>query len=42
MLPKGNELFKAIEDMNLVILPTREPTYWPSDNKKIPDLLDFG
>ena len=21
---------------------TGEPTYWPSDNRKVPDLLDFG
>jgi len=28
-------LLKAIETMNLA-------TYWPSDNKKIPDLLDFS
>jgi len=39
ILPKGHELFKAVEDMNLA---TGELTYWPSDDKKIPDLLDFG
>jgi hypothetical protein len=41
-LPKGRELFKAIEDMNLAILSTGKPAYWPSDNKKTPDLVDFG
>jgi hypothetical protein len=42
ILPKGRELFKAIEDMNLVILSTEDLVYWPSDNKKTPDLLDFS
>jgi len=28
--------------MNLATHSTEELTYWPSDNKKIPDLLDFG
>jgi len=28
--------------MNLSIVSTSEPTYWPTDSKKIPDLLDFG
>jgi len=41
ILPKGRELLKAIEAMNLAILSTGEPTYWPSDNKKISD-LDFS
>jgi len=39
--PKGGELFKLIEDVNLTILSTRGSTYWPSENKKIPDLLNF-
>jgi len=42
ILLKGHELLKAIEAMNLATLSTRESTYWPSDNKKILDLLDFG
>ncbi|KAH0948040.1 hypothetical protein HN011_002119, partial [Eciton burchellii] len=33
---------KAIEAMNLAILSTREPTYWPYGNKEISDLLGFG
>jgi len=28
--------------MNLSTVSTGEPTYWPTDSKKIPDLLDFG
>jgi len=31
-----------MEAINLAILSTGEPTYWPSDNKKMHDLLDFG
>jgi len=38
----GRELLKAIDAMNLTIVSTREPTYRPSDSKKIPKLLDFG
>jgi hypothetical protein len=26
---------------NLKHLPTGEPTYWPSDRNKLPDLVDF-
>jgi len=36
------KIVKAIEAMNLEILSTEESIYWPSDNKKILDLLDFG
>jgi len=39
ILPEGREL--AIEAMNLATLSTGEPTYWPSDNEKTPDLQDF-
>jgi len=43
ILPKKlNELFNAIEDMNLAIMSTGKLTYWSSDNKRILDLLDFG
>jgi hypothetical protein len=28
--------------MNLTTLLTGKPTYWPSDDEKILDLLDFG
>jgi len=31
-----------MEAINLAILSTGESTYWPSDNKKMHDLLDFG
>jgi hypothetical protein len=39
---KGRELFKVIQNNNLKHLSTRQPTYWPSDPNKIPDLLDFS
>ncbi|KAH0948917.1 hypothetical protein HN011_008066, partial [Eciton burchellii] len=42
ILAKGRKLFKAIEDMNLTILSTGEPIYWPSDNKRSSDLLDLS
>lgn len=39
--PKGRELEKCIVKNNLNILSTGKPTYWPSDNNKIPDVIDF-
>jgi hypothetical protein len=39
---KGRALYKAIQENNLNILSTGEPTYWPTDSNKIPDLLDFA
>jgi hypothetical protein len=30
-----------MEQLNLNHISTGEPTYWPSDCKKLPDLLDF-
>jgi hypothetical protein len=33
---KGSQLLKTIESNDL-----REPTYWPSDSNKIPDLVNF-
>jgi hypothetical protein len=38
---KGRELQKTVRSNNLICITTRHPTYWPSDPKKIPDLLDF-
>jgi len=31
-----------IDTMNSSTVSTGDPTYWPTDRKKIPDLLDFG
>lgn len=39
--PKGRQLHKATVDMNLDCISHGEPTYWPKDLNKIPDLLDF-
>lgn len=39
--PRGRQLFKTITDKNFNYLTTGEPTYWPSDRRKLPDLLDF-
>lgn len=38
---RGRELWKAIQEHNLNHLSTGEPTYWPTDRNKIPDLIDF-
>ncbi|GBP06325.1 hypothetical protein EVAR_70289_1 [Eumeta japonica] len=28
--------------MGLDVISSGEPTYWPSDRQKIPDVIDFG
>lgn len=38
---KGRELLAAITDENIKYLTTGEPTYWPTDQTKSPDLIDF-
>ena len=40
-LPKGRELLKTVQMQGLEVISSREPTYWPSDTNKIPDLIDF-
>ena len=39
--PRGKELLKAINLVQAVPISSGKPTYWPSDIKKKPDLLDF-
>lgn len=39
--PKGRELYKCIRKYHYSVLSTGNPTYWPSDPRKTPDLLDF-
>jgi len=39
--PKGRNLLHAITGHNCHYLSTGEPTYWPMDLTKLPDLLDF-
>ena len=38
---KGRELSKVLHEKNYSFLSTGTPTYWPTDENKIPDLLDF-
>ena len=38
---KGRELLKAIQAVGCNIVPTGRPTYWPTDSRKLPDLLDL-
>lgn len=40
--PKGRELYEASVPLGLDFISTGEPTYWPSDTNKIPDLIDFA
>jgi len=39
--PRVKNLLQSITNCNCSYLSTGEPTYWPSDPNKIPDLLDF-
>lgn len=39
--PKGRELYNLMQEFKYTYLSTGEPTYWPTDLNKIPDLLDF-
>lgn len=39
--PRGRELSRAIAIRNMDLITARQPTYWPTDRNKIPDLLDF-
>ncbi len=38
---RWKQLSEAVEENNLDYWSSREPTYWPTDKKKIPDILDF-
>ena len=40
--PKGKQLYQALRARNLVPISTGEPTHWPSDTNKLPDLIDFA
>lgn len=40
--PKGRCLFNAISKMGLDVISSGEPTHWPTDSQKIPDVIDFG
>lgn len=38
---KGRQLLMAMQEHKLGHISTGEPTYWPTDRRKIPDLMDF-
>ncbi|PNF19341.1 putative RNA-directed DNA polymerase from transposon X-element [Cryptotermes secundus] len=38
---KGRELLATMNSNNLSYLTTGQPTYWPTDSRKTPDILDF-
>lgn len=40
--PKGRQLYMAIQENKLATVSTGEPTYWPTDINKQPDLIDFA
>lgn len=39
--PRGRELYKTIEELQLSCISTNAPTYWPADVNRLPDVLDF-
>jgi len=39
--PKGRHLLSAIHECHRTYYSAGEPTYWPTDHHRIPDLLDF-
>ncbi|CAH2083987.1 unnamed protein product [Euphydryas editha] len=41
IVPRGRELLNCIQTNNMDVVSTGQPTYWPSDRSKIPDLIDF-
>ena len=40
--PRGRQLYDAMLDANLSPISTGEPTYWPADKHKHPDLIHFA
>ncbi|KAJ8708468.1 hypothetical protein PYW07_010593 [Mythimna separata] len=40
-LPRGRQLYVAMNDLKLDCASHGAPTYWPADPNKVPDLLDF-
>jgi hypothetical protein len=39
--PRRRVVYKTMERLHLRHLPSGEPTYWPFDNNKLPELVDF-
>jgi hypothetical protein len=40
--PRGRVLLKTMHNNNLNSLSSGEPTHWPTDKTRLPDLIDFG
>lgn len=40
-LPRGKEMKQSLDKNRMQVISTGEPTYWPTDPNKLPDLLDF-
>lgn len=40
--PKGNALFRSIQRRGIDCHSSGEPTYWPTDPLKFPDILDIA
>lgn len=40
--PRGKSLLQSIYKNNLQAISGGKPTYWPTDYRKIPDIIDFG
>lgn len=40
--PKGRNLYTSMQTNHLYPISTGEPTYWPADRTRLPDLLDFA
>jgi endonuclease/exonuclease/phosphatase (EEP) superfamily protein YafD len=40
--PKDRNLLNVIQQNNLNYMSTGEPTYWPTNLNKMPDLADFA
>lgn len=41
VLSRGRELYKSIQTKNMNVLSSGQPTYWPTDTRKMPDIIDF-
>lgn len=39
--PRGRQLYQAMVRNNMQHLSTGQPTYWPTDINKMPDVIDF-
>ncbi len=39
--PKGERLHQALVNLKCEFISTGKPTYWPTDIKKIPDVIDI-